>query len=913
MLALAGVAAAVVAAADPKPGMYELYRPTIEYGSVVSPTFSPLQYNHDSSIALLHGVWVAVWNANTEPLEGKAGQYNVMSTSSDLKSWSVPVHAFSDPAHATNPVPCDLSTCVQWQPNLFMLPSGKLGCVWSGSNGRAGRVDGSAMVTYFSTLTDPSGKWTNQALTFKSAKGAGGSKPFFNGANWTLFASQNPTVLPTSGRILAPVVMTSSALAKDADPGCKLAHVPHNVSQMCFERRSSVVISDDNGSSWRQSEGTEIPNATWAQWEPTVWAPANGSEEVFMISRFNDFRLTSNGGPAADQRMQRSRSTNGGDTWTPLEPLPLDTVVSRMQVMAQRSNSSGDRASRFLMVMNDVNPLGIRGTAGRLNVALYFAPAGAPDIASFAFAPGPGLSSDHEIAMYPQMWQDEKKLAVIWSSGDTPRGIRVASMLLPRGDKKAVSIRNNTSIENARPERTENWLKFFGQQRLESATPINNVIKVDDRIVSAGAWVRLQPTLGRSGTLIDTRGLPKGGFIFGIKANRAANWTAAEGSYTYAPYAWLGPHASKGSTTNVELPHGSRLSHLCTRAVHQGHAVYVAVSVNATQGRATFFVAANGEMVEETVDFDALDSFGTKRWPAAATRSNITVGFRNVPSQQRSSIGGLIAELGSVAVLGGEQMLSATEHATLANVLGQSLGVPTVRNASGWVPNRADAALWLDSSSSVATLQHDFPLPRSTRADKPRVQVDGANGNSLLRLCQNSSASVELPPVTCNAAGPGLQATVRVRLQPAVATVADASARRFTILTVGDGESHVRLVALPASSAGAEAATQLERDADTTTYQLRLMCSASEKSTLVSSSVDVPEDVWTTLELTSTAGMVSVNGSAALHCPCSSGGPIWVFLGEGFLDRQYRYGSECVEHDLGALYTTQTLAAVPLI
>eukprot|EP01046_Picozoa_sp_COSAG06_P085174 COSAG06_NODE_31904_length_514_cov_0.855422_1_plen_131_part_01 len=131
-----------------------------------------------------------------------------------------------------------------------------------------------------------------------------------------------------------------------------------------------------------------------------------------MISRFNDFRLTSNGGPAADQRMQRSRSTNGGDTWTPLEPLPLDTVVSRMQVMAQRSNSSGDRASRFLMVMNDVNPLGIRGTAGRLNVALYFAPAGAPDIASFAFAPGPGLSSDHEIAMYPQMWQDEKKLAV---------------------------------------------------------------------------------------------------------------------------------------------------------------------------------------------------------------------------------------------------------------------------------------------------------------------------------------------------------------------------------------------------------------------------------------------------------------------------------------------------------------------
>ena len=48
---------------------YELYRPAIEYSTIVSPLTSPLQYNHDSSIALFKSVWIAVWNANTSPDE----------------------------------------------------------------------------------------------------------------------------------------------------------------------------------------------------------------------------------------------------------------------------------------------------------------------------------------------------------------------------------------------------------------------------------------------------------------------------------------------------------------------------------------------------------------------------------------------------------------------------------------------------------------------------------------------------------------------------------------------------------------------------------------------------------------------------------------------------------------------------
>lgn len=862
---------------------YELYRPTIDYGSVVTPLTSSLQYNHDSSIALFKSVWISVWNANVLPDEGKAGQYNVMSTSTDLKTWTTPVHAFSDPAHATNPVPCSASSCTQWQPNLFLMKSGKLGCVWSGSNGRDGRVDGNAMVTYLSTLDNPKGKWTNQAIIFESGKVP--SKPFFDDANWTLFASQNPAILRSSGRILAPVVMTSSRLAADANPGCKLAHVPHNVSQMCFERRSSVLISDDDGLHWHESQGTVIAKATWAQWEPTVWAPSANGSDVFMISRFNDFRLTSDGGPAADHRMQRATSSDSGQTWSPLTPLPLDTVCSRMQVMAQRS-SSGD-VSRFLMVMNDVNPLGVRGTAGRLNVALYLSPIGAPEIAAFAFAPGAGLSAPHEIAMYPQMWQDKDRLAVVWSSGDIPRGIRVASLSLPATDKLAVSIRNNSYFQDSRPEVVEGkWLRFYGQERLQTAVPIELQPSSpwDDRVASAGGWLRLKPTLGRSGTLLDTRGAPKGGFIFGVKA-KAANWTSTEGDYLYAPYVWLGGHASEGITTNVELPHGSVLTHFCTRAVHEGHVVYMGFSVNASAGRACFFCAANGAIQEESVQFNSSKSFGSTSWPAVATKSNVTVGYKNLPYSLHSSITGLIADMGSLALFG--KMLTTREHAALANAQGKALGVPLVHNASGWIPASADAALWLDGASATpSTLQHQFPQPLPTRADKP--SVDSSDGQTLLRLCQNSSASVELPPVTCETGGPGLRASMRFRLQSAAVTPTAGATRRFTVLTVGDGESHVRLVTTCTGE----------------TCQMRLTCSISESQSVL---VPMPPlmEAWTTIEIQSVAGGVSVNGERC-DCACASGGLVWMFLGEGFLDRSYLYSSDCVQHDVSALQTSSS-------
>ena len=143
---------------------------------------------------------------------------------------------------------------------------------------------------------------------------------------------------------------------------------------------------------------------------------------------------------------------------------------------------------------------------------------------------------------YPQMWQDEDQLAVIWSSGDIPRGIRAASLPLPPTDKKAVSIRNNTYFQDARPEVAAaardggtgsggTWLRFYGHERLQTRAPL----RLSDRVVSAGAWLRLAPTLGRSGALLDTRGKPRGGFIFGLSTKikpGTGGLTAEEGLST---------------------------------------------------------------------------------------------------------------------------------------------------------------------------------------------------------------------------------------------------------------------------------------------------------------------------------------------------------------------------------------------
>ena len=186
-------------------------------------------------------------------------------------------------------------------------------------------------------------------------------------------------------------------------------------------------------------------------------------------------------------------------------------------------------------------------------------------------------------------------------------------------------------------------------------------------------------------------------------------------------------------------------------------------------------------------------------------------------------------------------------------------------------------------NNSQYFVSHETP-----QGEEPSV-VTEASGAEVLRLCRFSSASLELPPVSCLASGPGLRLLLVFRLRHPTATLpATASAHDFTVATVGDGQAHARLVASPKTG---------------DTVELRLMC-ATDGNETASVAVSLASlNAWTTVELvTSPGGQLSVNGSAPLRCgSCASGGPVWAFLGEGFLHRHYKYSSGCVDHDLAAL------------
>jgi hypothetical protein len=189
-----------------------------------------------------------------------------------------------------------------------------------------------------------------------------------------------------------------------------------------------------------------------------------------------------------------------------------------------------------------------------------------------------------------------------------------------------------------------------------------------------------------------------------------------------------------------------------------------------------------------------------------------------------------------------------------------------------------------------------LPVP-SSPSQRPRASRAPENGHSLLRICQSTSAGVELPPVSCEPSGPGLRATLRFRLQHrSAAAHSDGS---FTVATVGDGIAHARLVAshILSVSPGSPGHDGSMRSSSSS-VELRLMCSNSTTVAVVAPVVRLDE--WTTVDVKTSAGVVSVNGST-MHCGCGSGGPIWLFLGEGFLHRQYSYSQDCVEHDITTL------------
>lgn len=217
-----------------------------------------------------------------------------------------------------------------------------------------------------------------------------------------------------NGRIVAPVVLTNvtgSGRAPDA---------PANVSGFfAIGHRCSVMLSDDAGTTWNYSEGTIQPGKSWAQWEPTVYeawlqdpssssrgsssagatvhpsrptaggAPSKQGQDarevggqwgLVMLCRNNDFRAPAEGGPMPWERLLWSTSTDGGSTWSDLQPVGIDTTVSRPHVLREslpgmhRSTRAATDAvgsspvHRIPMVHNDYAESHV---SGRLSAAVF--------------------------------------------------------------------------------------------------------------------------------------------------------------------------------------------------------------------------------------------------------------------------------------------------------------------------------------------------------------------------------------------------------------------------------------------------------------------------------------------------------------------------------------------------------------
>jgi len=502
---------------------YEVYEPEISQHFVVNASTHKLTYNHDSTIAWFGDRWFCLWNANTIASEGKPGQLNYVSTSTDGITWSEPRAAFADPELSENVVPCPDGT--QWQPNLIVV-DGKLWAIWSQNS----RDDYNGC--YFSVLTDPDRKWSNTRLLFDYHH-----EPLIDGKRFRLFPTQNPCQL-SPGRVLAPVTMIGPE-ADDAPEGIN--------GWLRTEKRDSVIYTDDGGESWHVSPGAVQENATWAQWEPTLWELADG--KVMMFARNNDFRDAATGGPRPTEALLWSESGDGGETWTPHQHVPIETVVSRMHV----TPAGGDR---FMMVMNDW-PAG-KFVHDRYNHALFFTRGAGID-----FVAGLGITGLEPFVHYPQMWTKDDSLLVSYSQGNLPRSIKVARVSpLPKPDTYYLIPRSNLPPPPA-PTREGDALVFNGKQYIEA----REVTDFGDEAFSLGAWIRADG----AGVLIDNRSTnPQAGFLWGLAFKDGK----------LRPYFFIGS-PERNLVSNLKVP--------------RAQWSYVGISVDHAGGAITFYAGEDAQ------------------------------------------------------------------------------------------------------------------------------------------------------------------------------------------------------------------------------------------------------------------------------------------------------------------------------
>ena len=507
---------------------YVIYNPTQMVDSVVCDYDSPynntnyLRYKHCSVAVKFQDKWIAMFTGNLSPKESEPGQKIYMSVSTNGMAWPAPELAFASTNRSANAITC--INGVQWQPNFILsADSNQLWCFWSQlSTGWESNKYGS----YFSILSSPTGKWTNTRLLWDS------NPDVVIGTNkYRVFPTQNPVRL-SGGRVLVPGILFGSD-ASNVPPGVTWTDI----------KRASVLYSDNEGSTWQWSAGVTIPDKEWAPWEATVWERPNGN--VGMMFRCNNnLDSASINGISPAEALWYSESNDGGITWLDPIKVPLDGLVSLMQVNRATFSMGIEPATwdRYIMAYNDwphQQPVGKNSNGrDRFGLSLFFNRGGGSQ-----FVPGL-MFSDYRLAGYPKIWMDGNSCRVSWSTGIGNNSIRITQVSpLPDINTNYVFPRKRAYNDTYRPALETNGLyRFQGEQYISC----NNTVAFGTKF-SIGAWV-YHSIFGPIADTKNSQGTNSGVLFRGYRTQPALDIPGIgivspgvptnTGDTSYAPKAW---------------------------------------------------------------------------------------------------------------------------------------------------------------------------------------------------------------------------------------------------------------------------------------------------------------------------------------------------------------------------------------
>lgn len=379
---------------DPAARCYDFYQQQVRHVVIHEGKLAAghYVYNHMASVEWFDGRFHVVWGGHAAShKEGVPGQVNLWATSADFLQWSAPRNLAHDGAH---PLPPDAGG-KQWQPNLLNFHARQLWCVWS-FNSKNPDLDG----LYLSTLEKGSLDWQHRRVQQRQDA---------SGASCSIFASQNPVLLP-SGRVLAPVTLVERE-AKDKR----------------IRRWNACFFTDDEGATWQCSDPVSSVDDAEGQWEPFFYQQSDGHIRAFMR---NSIKSTADKGipPANQQRL--TTVGNGVARGTPVR-FPRDPVFSFMETANCRPQVFQLAGGRYCLLQQDafVNHTDYHS---RLNVALHFSRSGADD-----FVAGPPVSKPGILSAYPQGVEHDGSIYVAYTTGpgNFPRSIEGAIVSpAPRAD-----------------------------------------------------------------------------------------------------------------------------------------------------------------------------------------------------------------------------------------------------------------------------------------------------------------------------------------------------------------------------------------------------------------------------------------------------------------------------------------------